>query len=144
MEIVATEAARRGVGYLTRSAEHSPVTITKHGRPVAVVLAEADYRRLLDATNTEHFVDTWEDLGVLLRNRRRQLRWTLDDTAQRAAVGTRFIHDLEHAVARPEIALILQVAHALHLTLTGLPTRAPGPWTKQLLPPDSNTLPEQP
>ncbi len=143
MRMRASEAARRGIASVTRAAERSPVTITKHGRDVAVVVSAEQYRRLLDSLSSEHYLDDWASLAALFRDRREQLGWTLEETAQAATVGRRFVWDLEQGTARPEIALILRVASALRLQLTGIPTRAPGPWIRELEPPSSDELPEQ-
>lgn len=43
-------AARRGLGFVTSEAQERPITLTSHGKPVAVVVSAAEYdeqRRLL-------------------------------------------------------------------------------------------------
>lgn len=142
MEIVATEAARRGAGYLTKQAQHEPVTVTKHGAPVAVVLSYADYRNLLDASRRERYAGDAAELADILSSRRRELGWSLAAVAGQADVGQRFVWDLEAGVRRPEMPLILRVAEVLGVTLTAVPTYALGPWVQQLADPASNELPE--
>ena len=50
LTISSTVAARRGVGFITTQAQERPVTLTSHGKPVAVVISAAErdeQRRLL-------------------------------------------------------------------------------------------------
>ncbi|RZT60699.1 prevent-host-death family protein [Microcella alkaliphila] len=50
LTISSTVAARRGVGFITTQAQERPVTLTSHGKPVAVVMSAAErdeQRRLL-------------------------------------------------------------------------------------------------
>lgn len=43
LNMTATTAARRGVGFLTSEAQARPVKVTSHGKPIAVVLSAAEY-----------------------------------------------------------------------------------------------------
>lgn len=50
LKIPTTEVARKGIGYLTTQAQDRPVTLTNHGKPVAVVMSPAErdnQRRIL-------------------------------------------------------------------------------------------------
>lgn len=50
LTVSSTVAARRGVGFITTQAQERPVTLTSHGKPVAVVISAAErdeQRRLL-------------------------------------------------------------------------------------------------
>lgn len=50
LTISSTVAARRGLGFITTQAQERPVTLTSHGKPVAVVMSAAErdeQRRLL-------------------------------------------------------------------------------------------------
>ena len=50
LKIPTTEVARKGIGYLTAQAQDRPVTLTNHGKPVAVVMSPAErdnQRRIL-------------------------------------------------------------------------------------------------
>ena len=47
MKAISAKAAKNGFGHLLDTALAEPVTIEKHGRPVAVVLSLAEYERLV-------------------------------------------------------------------------------------------------
>ncbi|WP_440101369.1 type II toxin-antitoxin system prevent-host-death family antitoxin [Glutamicibacter mishrai] len=50
LRISSTVAARRGIGFIMAQAQERPVTLTSHGKPVAVVMSAAEcdeQRRLL-------------------------------------------------------------------------------------------------
>lgn len=50
LRISSTVAARKGIGFITTQAQERPVTLTSHGKPVAVVMSAAErdeQRRLL-------------------------------------------------------------------------------------------------
>ena len=53
LSVPSSVAARRGVGYITSEAQERPVKLTSHGKPVAVVVSDAEYdeqrRRLREA-----------------------------------------------------------------------------------------------
>jgi prevent-host-death family protein len=46
MKVMAAGKAKNGFGLLIDTARAEPVTIEKHGRPVAVVLSVEEYERL--------------------------------------------------------------------------------------------------
>ena len=46
MKVMSAGKAKNGFGLLIDTARAEPVTIEKHGRPVAVVLAVEEYERL--------------------------------------------------------------------------------------------------
>lgn len=46
MRTVSAKEAKEGFGALLDAAQREPVTITKKGRPVAVVLSKEDFERL--------------------------------------------------------------------------------------------------
>ena len=46
MKVMAAGKAKNGFGLLIDTARAEPVTIQKHGRPVAVVLSVEEYERL--------------------------------------------------------------------------------------------------
>lgn len=52
LRVPATALARKGLGYLTAEAQERPVTITVHGKPVAVTVSAREHdeqrRRLAD------------------------------------------------------------------------------------------------
>ena len=49
MKVMAAGKAKNGFGLLIDTARAEPVTIQKHGRPVAVVLSVEEYERLRDS-----------------------------------------------------------------------------------------------
>lgn len=142
MEITATEAARRGVGHLTKAAEDVPVRITKHGHTTSVVLSAREYDHLVAAARRERAADTPAELATILHERRLELGLRLDEVATRAEVGRRFVWDLEHEVLRPEYPMVLDVARVLGVVLLSFPARPLGPWMDQLVDPMSDEVPD--
>lgn len=57
------------------------------------------------------------DLGLYIRDRRRQLDMTQTDLSASAQVSRRWLSDLEAGKSTAEIGLIFKVLHALELTL---------------------------
>ena len=58
MQSMSAKDAKYGFGRLIDLARSEPVTVEKHGRPVVVVLAVEEYKRLCDAANgVEHGSD---------------------------------------------------------------------------------------
>ena len=51
MQSMSAKDAKYGFGRLIDLARSEPVTVEKHGRPVVVVLAVEEYKRLCDAAN---------------------------------------------------------------------------------------------
>ncbi len=49
MQVMSAKEAKYGFGRLIDLARSGPVTVEKHGRPVVVVLAVEEYKRLCDA-----------------------------------------------------------------------------------------------
>tara|TARA_R110002094_G_scaffold217144_1_gene188172 strand:+ start:446 stop:670 length:225 start_codon:yes stop_codon:yes gene_type:complete len=55
MQSMSAKDAKYGFGRLIDLARSEPVTVEKHGRPVVVVLAVEEYKRLCDAADAaEH------------------------------------------------------------------------------------------
>ena len=52
MKVIAAGKAKNGFGLLIDTARAEPVTIQKHGRPVAVVLSVEEYERLKGRART--------------------------------------------------------------------------------------------
>lgn len=50
MQTITAKDAKNNFGNLIDQARHEPVTITRHGREVAVVVAAEDYQRMLSAS----------------------------------------------------------------------------------------------
>ncbi|QIV87702.1 type II toxin-antitoxin system prevent-host-death family antitoxin [Glutamicibacter mishrai] len=42
LRISSTVAARKGIGFITTQAQERPVTLTTHGKPIAVVMSAAE------------------------------------------------------------------------------------------------------
>lgn len=143
MEIAATEAARRGVGHLTKAAENGPVMVTKHGHATSVVLSARDYEHLVAAARRERHASSAEELAVIMRQRREELGLTVGQVASRAEVGRRFVWDLEHGVQRPEYPMMLDVARVLDVVLLSFPARPVGPWTQDLADAMSDEVPDE-
>jgi len=53
MKIMSAREAKNGFGLLLDTARAEPVTIEKHGRPVAVVLSTETYERLIEQRKTK-------------------------------------------------------------------------------------------
>ena len=51
MQSISAKDAKYGFGRLIDLARSEPVTVEKHGRPVVVVLAVEEYKRLCDAAD---------------------------------------------------------------------------------------------
>jgi prevent-host-death family protein len=51
MKVMAAGKAKNGFGLLIDTARAEPVTIQKHGRPVAVVLSVEEFERLMARAN---------------------------------------------------------------------------------------------
>ena len=58
------------------------------------------------------------DLGLVIRNRRRELRLSQTDLARKAGVGRQWIVAIEHGKSRAELGLALRTLSALDLRLT--------------------------
>lgn len=52
MKTLSAKEAKYGFGRLIDAARAEPVMITKHGRPVVVVMAVEEYKRLTDSKDT--------------------------------------------------------------------------------------------
>lgn len=142
MRITTSGAVEAGAGFLLEAARQGVVTITQDEAPVAVVVSAKDYQRLVQASRVEHFITDVDQLAIVMRDRREQLGWSLQDTARTANVGQRFVWDVEHAVSRPEAPMLLDLADALGIGLASFPARPRGPWTKALTDPMSDELPK--
>ena len=57
------------------------------------------------------------DLGLVIRQQRRQLGLNQTDLASRVGVGRQWIVAIEHGKARAELGLVLRTLAALDLTL---------------------------
>ena len=53
MKSMSAKEAKNGFGLLLDTARAEPVTIEKHGRPVAVVLSTEEYERLLSRAQSK-------------------------------------------------------------------------------------------
>lgn len=62
-----------------------------------------------------------QDLGLYLRERRRDLGKTQAEVAASARVSRRWLSDLEAGKATAEIGLVMKTLHALDLVLEVLP-----------------------
>jgi y4mF family transcriptional regulator len=62
------------------------------------------------------------DLGLFVRDRRRQLGMTQTDLGTSAQVSRRWLSALEAGKPTAEVGLVLKVLHALHVTLDARPT----------------------
>ena len=62
------------------------------------------------------------DLGLYVRDRRRQLGMTQVALAASAQVSRRWLSDLEAGKSTAEVGLVFKVLHALELTLVASPT----------------------
>ena len=60
MTTLATREAKRHFGRLIDTSQREPVTIEKHGRPVAVVLSKHEYDRI------QAEIRAWEETNYLL------------------------------------------------------------------------------
>ena len=58
------------------------------------------------------------DLGLVIRDRRRNLELSQDDLARKAGVGRQWVVAIEHGKSRAEIGLVLRTLSALDLPLT--------------------------
>jgi y4mF family transcriptional regulator len=65
------------------------------------------------------------DLGLYVRDRRRNLGKTQTDLSTAAGVSRRWLSDLEAGKATVEIGLILRTLHALGLVLDAQPNAQP-------------------
>lgn len=66
---------------------------------------------------------TPQDLGLLIRNQRRQLGWDQHELAKRVGVSRQWIVEMEGGKPRAELALVLRALAALSLELE---VRTPG------------------
>jgi PHD/YefM family antitoxin component YafN of YafNO toxin-antitoxin module len=64
--IPANELKRRGIAAIEKLLHHGPVHVIKRNQPVCVVLAEEEYKRLVEAaqkaTSAQHTVMEWFSL----------------------------------------------------------------------------------
>ena len=58
------------------------------------------------------------DLGLIIRDRRRKLRLSQSQLAEKAGVGRQWLVAVERGKARAEIGLVLRTLAALDLTLS--------------------------
>jgi y4mF family transcriptional regulator len=65
------------------------------------------------------------DVGLYVRDRRREMGWTQNDLARAAGVSRRWLSDVEAGKPSAEIGLVLRVMHALKLTIEANPTPPP-------------------
>ena len=62
-------------------------------------------------------VRTTEEIGALVRNRRKRLALTQRELGELAGVGTRFISDLENGKATAELGRVLRLLEVLGVHL---------------------------
>lgn len=75
-------------------------------------------------------VRTPMEIGLLIRDRRRQLRLSQTELAERVGVGRQWIIAIEQGKARAELGLVLRTLAGLELRLSidgGDAVRFPGP-----------------
>ena len=73
MKVIAAGKAKNGFGLLIDTARAEPVTIQKHGRPVAVVLSVEEYERLTARTlAVEGSIDVGEQRSGAMEAAQRQ------------------------------------------------------------------------
>jgi HTH-type transcriptional regulator/antitoxin HipB len=70
-------------------------------------------------------INSARDLGLQVRERRRDLAMTQAQLAAAAGVSRRWLSDLEAGKPRAEIELVLRTLYALGLTLDMYPTEPP-------------------
>ena len=68
------QEAKQRLSVLLASAHERPQTITRHGRPYAVVLSVAEYDRLVGRESFKEFLRSAPDLGDLPPRDRRPAR----------------------------------------------------------------------
>lgn len=73
-------------------------------------------------------IRTPADLGAAIRDRRKRLRLSQSELAQRAGVGRQWLVAVEHGKPGAELALVLRVLEAITMPITvgELPTTATG------------------
>lgn len=76
----------------------------------------------VDTGNMSKIVHSVEDIGEVVRERRKALAYTQAEVAGLCATGVRFISDLENGKATCELGKALSVLHALGLDV-GLAVR---------------------
>lgn len=67
--------------------------------------------------NTAGKIRDVEDLGTILRNRRKELGYTQIELAQACKCSPRFIGELERGIAGGNIKQVLHVCHTLGIDL---------------------------
>jgi len=67
------------------------------------------------------------DLGLVIRERRRQLGLSQSQLAEQAGVGRQWLVAVERGKSRAEIGLVLQTLYALGLALSVVPQPNPSP-----------------
>jgi HTH-type transcriptional regulator/antitoxin HipB len=72
-------------------------------------------------------VQTPEDLGLLIRDRRQQLQLDQGELARRARVSRQWLIEMEQGKARKEVGLVLRTLQALELHLFVEPANAVAP-----------------
>ena len=72
-------------------------------------------------------VGSLHQLGAVVRGRREELGASQADIAERAGVSRKTLSELETGRAAPRFANLMQVLHALDLTLSIAPAGAPTP-----------------
>ena len=61
------------------------------------------------------------DLGLAIRDRRRELRLNQAELARKVGVGRQWVVGIEHGKSRAELSLVLRTLSALDLSLTIAP-----------------------
>ncbi len=82
MTTIAAREAKRQFGRLLDTSQREPVTIEKHGRPVAVVVSKHDYDRIQEQLAEAH---AWRETEYLLSSEAN--RKALEESAAQSARG---------------------------------------------------------
>ena len=80
-------------------------------------------------------------LGLVIRNRRRQLKLSQSELARKVGVGRHWVVAIEHGKSRAEIGLVLRTLNALDIPLTiGSADHRLPPGGDDLVPVDINAV----
>lgn len=68
---------------------------------------------------------TAESIALIVKARRRQLKLSQEDLADKASIDRTYASQIERAIANPSLTVLCNVANALELTLSQLLGESP-------------------